>query len=293
MASQVQRAFMPEGTLELQGCQFSFVSKPSHQVSGDYFDVFTPDSDYLGFCIADASGHGMAAALITANMQSAVRIFANQNLSPGEVCRRTNQLLERTTDHGNFLSFFYATIDHRTRRLTYTNAGHEPPILLRCDGSYERLEKGGMPIGIKVDSTYEQAGLTVESGSRLVLYTDGVVELRNRRDEEFGVDRLLRTILKNRKYSPIHELCPQDKKKDKKSSRTNFAHSSVSELNQSNPGRLRPQIQPMDAREDPAGIPSPRLEPASGLPPLTHPSRTGLSAGAQPAHRWSAPGGPG
>lgn len=195
MASEVQRALSPVRSPQFHGYEFSYFARPTRHLSGDYFDFFALDSNNLGLCIADAAGHGISSALVMANLQSAVRIYATGDNPPSQICGRANTLL--SNEDGTFVSFFYATIDHRLGRLRYSNAGHEPPILVRSDGSYETLGEGGLPLGIQRDASYQNADVHVGGGSRLVLYTDGVVELVNRRDEPFGFDRLLTTVLES------------------------------------------------------------------------------------------------
>jgi sigma-B regulation protein RsbU (phosphoserine phosphatase) len=125
------------------------------------------------------------------NLQAAVRAFASDVAEPRELCHQVNRILCGNIAEGRFISFFYAMLDAATGTLTYTNAGHYLPMLVRANAATERLGIGGPVLGVIADAEYEQAQVALGAGDRLVLFTDGLTEARSPNDEEFGEQRLL------------------------------------------------------------------------------------------------------
>jgi sigma-B regulation protein RsbU (phosphoserine phosphatase) len=126
-----------------------------------------------------------------ANLQAAVRTSVTETLSPASVCMNVNRLIARNNRPEQFITFFFALFDNATHTLLCTNAGHNPPMLFRRDGTLVRLDAGGTPLGIFADQEYGQQALVLGSGDRLLLFTDGVTESCNAKGEEFGEDRLI------------------------------------------------------------------------------------------------------
>jgi sigma-B regulation protein RsbU (phosphoserine phosphatase) len=145
--------------------------------------------------IADIAGKGLPAALLMSNLQAAVRAFAQDAASPASINNSVNRLLCRNMASGRFATFCYARIDPAARRIVYSNAGHNPPLLLRGDGSVEKLSDGGMVLGIFPDTQYDQSELPLRPGDRLLFYTDGITEARDPEGEEYGEDRLAAAAL--------------------------------------------------------------------------------------------------
>jgi sigma-B regulation protein RsbU (phosphoserine phosphatase) len=135
------------------------------------------------------------------NLQAAVRGLASLSVAPDLLCRRLNSLIYRNTASDRFITFFYAHLDGPAGRLAYVNAGHNPPFVLRRDGSHERLCEGGTVLGVFDGLEYELGSAQLSPGDRLVLYTDGVTEARNAAVEEFGEARLLRLLEDHRTLS--------------------------------------------------------------------------------------------
>jgi len=158
-----------------------------------------------GLCIADVAGKGLPAALLMSNLQAAVRGLASPSLAPEELCSRLNALLCRNIASDRFVTLFYAQLDGPSRQLRYVSAGHNPPFVVRRDGSHERLRQGGIVLGVFANQTFKSDVTQLQSGDRLVLYTDGVTEACNSDDEEFGEDRLLRVLQENAS-SPAVEI---------------------------------------------------------------------------------------
>ena len=191
-ARAVGQALLPQRIPQLPGFEIAAASQPLHTLSGDYFDVLEPAPNQLAISIADVTGKGVPAALLMSNVQATVRALVAE--SPSHLAAKLNGSLVRNTAPGKFVTFFHARIDVAARRLTYTNAGHCAPILIRADGQGERLEANDAVLGVFPEWTYRQAELPLHAGDRLVLFTDGISEAANLRDEEFDEDRLVELI---------------------------------------------------------------------------------------------------
>ena len=155
----------------------------------------------IAVSIADVVGKGIPAALLMSNLQAAVRAFATATAEPAELCKQVNRILCGHIAEGRFISFFYCLLDTDEGSLTFANAGHYPPVLVRTNGTVERLSAGGPVLGVFPDGVYEQGQVAVQSGDRLVLYTDGITEARDSQDEEFGEQRLIDLVRDNRSCS--------------------------------------------------------------------------------------------
>lgn len=200
-ALRIQRKLLPASLPQVEGLEMAASWQPASGVGGDCFDAIAFGPTRLAVCIADVVGKGIPAALLMSNLQAAVRAFATEAAQPAELCHQVNRILCGHIAEGRFISFFYCVFDAEDGTLTYCNAGHYPPILVREDGEVDRLAAGGAVLGVFPGGTYEQAHVTVRSGDRLVLYTDGITEARNDSDEEFGEGRLVSGVLTNRACS--------------------------------------------------------------------------------------------
>ena len=201
-ARSIQQGLLPKEIPQLPGYEIASAWQSARDVGGDYFDVLPLDADVLGLCIADVAGKGFSAALLMSNLQAAVRGLAAPSLPPDELCLRLNALLHRNMEGDRFVTFFYAHLDGAARRLSYANAGHNPPIVLHRDGSHHRLKEGGGVLGVFSDQTFASGIIHLQPGDRLILFTDGVTEASNTREEEFGEQRLLELLQANRTSTP-------------------------------------------------------------------------------------------
>ncbi len=190
-AREIQQALMPTTLPQIQGCELAAGCQPARMVGGDYFDAIRLGDARAAIAIGDVSGKGMAAALLMSNLQAIVRAFAPSELSPAELCAKANQLIAGNVAPGKYITFFYAVIDAVHMRLDYCNAGHNPPILRRRDGTLEWLRDGGPVLGVIPGAPYAAGTVELRSGDCLVLYTDGITEAFNAADEEFGEERLM------------------------------------------------------------------------------------------------------
>lgn len=175
-ARAIQERLLPRGAPVLVGFEVAGASIPSREIGGDYFDFLVQGEDQLGVAIGDVSGKGMPAALLMSNLQASLH---GQVLHPGSVAgvvQRVNDLLVRSTDPHMFATFFYGLLDTATARFTCTNAGHNPPLLLRRDGRIQELTTGGLLLGMLGDQVYQQDTVTLEPGDVVVMYTDGITD---------------------------------------------------------------------------------------------------------------------
>jgi phosphoserine phosphatase RsbU/P len=152
------------------------------------------DGDRLAICIGDVVGKGITAALLMANLQAAFRAFATADAGPAAVCSRLNAFMCGNVANGKFISFFYCIVDARDRSLAYENAGHCPAQLVRRSGESMALRGDGAVLGVLPEWTYTNNRLQLESGDRLVLFTDGVTEAEDLHGTEFGEERVLRAL---------------------------------------------------------------------------------------------------
>jgi phosphoserine phosphatase RsbU/P len=204
-ARLIQRGLLPTSMPHVPGLDLAFSWQPANGVGGDCFDALLFGTNAVGLSIADVAGKGVPAALLMSNLQAAVRAFAQDGSVPSSVCASVNRLLCRNMVPGRFVTFCYARIDVAAGRITYANAGHNPPLLIRADGSVGYLSPGGTVLGVFVESAYEQGEFPIGSGDRLVFYTDGITEGRNALGDEYGEDRLADAALRLRSL-PAQEM---------------------------------------------------------------------------------------
>jgi sigma-B regulation protein RsbU (phosphoserine phosphatase) len=200
-ARRIQRKLLPASMPELDGWEIASSWQPAAGVGGDCFDAIRFGDTRVAVSIADVVGKGIPAALLMSNLQAAVRAFATDSVRPDELCHQVNRILCGNIAEGRFISFFYCVVDSAIGSLTYANAGHYPPVLVRADGSVERLTAGGPVLGVFADGTYEHGTVQVSSGDRLVLFTDGITEARRADDEEFGEARVIELAVAHRACS--------------------------------------------------------------------------------------------
>jgi sigma-B regulation protein RsbU (phosphoserine phosphatase) len=200
-AKAIQEKLLPREIAQMPGYEVASAWQSARLVGGDYFDILPLDDKTLGLCIADVAGKGMPAALLMSNLQAAVRGLASLSVAPDLLCRRLNSLIYRNTANDRFITFFYAQLDGPARRLSYVNAGHNAPFVLRSNGSHERLRDGGTVLGVFASPDYELGSAQLSPGDRVVLFTDGVTEACNAAGEEFGEPRLLGLLQEQRSLS--------------------------------------------------------------------------------------------
>lgn len=191
IAREIQKGLLPSIIPTIHGIEIAASNISSKQVGGDYYDVLPIDEHRFIIAIGDVSGKGTPAALLMANLQATIRALAPLNLPLSEFTHRVNDLMCNNTGGNKFVTFFWGIIDDRTKVLTYVNAGHNYPLLLHADGSVERLDKGGMILGVMRSTLpYEQGLIQLHRDDLLVLFTDGVSEAMTKDSVEYGEERL-------------------------------------------------------------------------------------------------------
>ena len=205
LARQIQQTFLPESLPELPGWELAARWKPARQVGGDFYDVFELPDNKLGLFIADVSDKGVPAALFMALTRTLVHAAVIETDSPADALRRVNDLLVPDTKQGMFVTAFYAVLDINTNELTFVNAGHNPPLLVRSDCSQEYLTRTGVALGAAENMRYDQKTISMGNGDSLLFYTDGLTESYNIDGEFYGEDQL-ENALKENQCSSANEL---------------------------------------------------------------------------------------
>lgn len=206
LAKSIQQGLLPDSIPEVPGYDISGINVSSQQVGGDYFDVIPLSNHEYVLVIGDVSGKGIPAALLMANLQAALRVIAPLRLPLPEATARINALIHANTGIDKFITMFWGMLDIREHTLEYVNAGHNPPYLLRSDGTMEKLTEGGLILGIMPDAPpYQSACISLHTGDVLVSYTDGVNEAMSGEQQEFGDERFL-VLLQRERSSPATAL---------------------------------------------------------------------------------------
>src|SRR5262245_17667835 len=209
LSQKVQQALLPQAVPDIPGLDVAAFSQPAQIVGGDYFDFCRFRDEAHGLLIADVMGKGMSASMLMASLQSSLRILVPDSRSPAEVLRRINHLFCHNIHLTKFVTLFLAHFDPETFTLTYASAGHNPPLLLR-QGTNGReplswLMPTGPAIGLVEEFQIQEETITLLPGDILLLYTDGVTEAMNLREEEFGTERLA-TFIQHEAHLPAKEM---------------------------------------------------------------------------------------
>ena len=174
----------------------------SLEVGGDYFDVIKLEDGRVALVIADVSGKGAGASLLMSNVQASLRALINIESDLGLLVRRINEILYENTTADKFVTFFVAVLDPISRKLTYCNAGHNPPLRFSETGEVTTLEEGGLIIGMMPGVEYETETIDIVKGDKIVMYTDGITEAEDKEEVEYGEKRLIDHIKRNLQLSP-------------------------------------------------------------------------------------------
>ncbi len=198
LAAVIQMELLPHKAPAIPNYDIAGTSIPAQQVGGDYFDFIPVEENTLAVCLGDVSGKGLGASLLMANLQATLRSQTLIDATPNESIGRSNRLLYRSTDPEKFATLFYGILDFANHSLTYSNAGHENPFLLRRDASSDRLETGGTVLGVVEDFRYEQETVELNAGDLLVVFSDGITEAFDTNEAQFGEKRLAEVIAEHR-----------------------------------------------------------------------------------------------
>jgi sigma-B regulation protein RsbU (phosphoserine phosphatase) len=199
MARRVQTSLIPEETPKIKGWEFAAQWLPAREVSGDFYDFIALENGNLGLFIADVTDKGMPAALFMAFSRSIVRASLHQSKTLAEGIGLANHLICEDSSQTMPVTLFCAELNPKTGELTYVNAGHNPPLYFakKAKGPAE-LTRTGLLLGLDGQAVYQQETITLESGDFVVLYTDGVTDAINSKEEEFGTERLQKVVKASR-----------------------------------------------------------------------------------------------
>jgi sigma-B regulation protein RsbU (phosphoserine phosphatase) len=200
IARDIQRWLLPAKPPQVRGLEIAFAARPANTVAGDFYDVFArPAADsrepHFLLAVGDVAGKSIPAALLMATFQASLKTLSETRCSLSDLVTGMNHYACTNSQSGlRFTTAFLAEFDPTDRSLTYINAGHNQPLLRRSSGAIERLSNGGLPLGMWADKTYEAGNVVLQTGDWLAIFTDGVVEAVNGRDEEYGEQRLLNVL---------------------------------------------------------------------------------------------------
>ena len=196
IARDIQRWLLPPSPPPVPGLTIAFATRPANTVAGDYYDVFArPDGTRFLIAVADVAGKSIPAALLMATFQASLKTLSSTPSSLEELVIAMNRYACSNSQGGlRFTTAFIAEYDPQSRALTYINAGHNTPVLRRKSGAIERLTEGGLPLGIQAEAPYQSGRVVLESEDWLLVFTDGLVEAVNARDEEYGEQRMINLL---------------------------------------------------------------------------------------------------
>lgn len=202
IARGIQMNWLPKKGPDLPGFDIAGRCEPAKEMSGDYFDFVEIDSDTVGFVVGDVSGKGVPAALTVLMIRSSLRMEAENNRPPEYLMTRLNKMLVQDTEPDQFVTLFYGKLSRSRRELTFTNAGHDFPLIYRTKtGEFDQLESTGLLAGMFEKSQYEQKVVSLHSGDILVVYSDGLTDAINTSGEKYRLDRLKQAIIDHQDLS--------------------------------------------------------------------------------------------
>jgi sigma-B regulation protein RsbU (phosphoserine phosphatase) len=210
LAQTVQRTLLPQEVPDFPEMEIAVFSKPAQIVGGDYFDFFRLMNGDYGFVIADVAGHGISAGLHMASIQAMLRSIVSIHESPAGIIKQLHHLFIHNIRFTTFVSIFMASFNPSTRTLTYINAGHNPPILVRKRKNknevVQLLRPTAAAIGLIERANFEEKTIDLENGDVLVMYTDGVIEAISPEHEQFGNHRLIKILKASYRIPPVDAI---------------------------------------------------------------------------------------
>jgi sigma-B regulation protein RsbU (phosphoserine phosphatase) len=203
---EVQVSLLPREIPQIPGWEFVARWLPARQVAGDYYDFIPGQEGKLGIVIADVSDKGMPAALFMTLTRSIIRSSTDLSIPPVEAMSRSNRLICEDSINGMFVTLFYALLDPAHNRMTYVNAGHNPPLFFQTgkrpgQGALSHLDRTGMAMGVLAETPYEQKTLSFNPGDFVVFYTDGITDALNPQGQDFGMENLEGVVLAEREHT--------------------------------------------------------------------------------------------
>jgi phosphoserine phosphatase RsbU/P len=212
IAREIQTWLLPGVPPQIPGLAIAYATRPANTVAGDYYDVFprpgsTNEDNRVVLAVADVAGKSIPAAMLMATFQASLKTLSTAHVALPELASNMNRYACGNSQGGlRFTTAFLAEYDPIRRTVDYINAGHNNPILRRASGQIERLDVGGLPFGILPEAQYQSATVTLAPGDWLIIFTDGVVEAENFRQQEFGEVRLFGAIEAEKSTTPADML---------------------------------------------------------------------------------------
>lgn len=198
VARKIQKTFLPKRDPSISGFDIAGVNIPSEAVGGDYYDFINIVDNQIGIAIGDVSGKGIGAALIMAAFRASLKAEIRNNYAIRTIFKKVNSLLYESIERENYVTAVYGVLDSKNRVFTFSNAGHNPPLLFKDNGEVIELTEGGLGLGMFPDSLYEERPIYISRGDILLFYTDGVTEAQDSDDKEFGTARLKEIVFKSK-----------------------------------------------------------------------------------------------
>jgi len=205
MAKSIQTGLLPDGPPHIAGYDLAAGTRPVWAVGGDYYDFIALDDDRWGLALGDVSGKGVPAAMLMSHLQATLRGQALHDQDCAQCVTNCNRLLFAATEMTRFATLFYCVLDPLDHTLCFCNAGHEHPLILDPAGAVRTLTTGGLPVGLFDDAAYERSGTALLPGEMMVVYSDGVTDMADGRDEFFGTERLT-ALLQDLRTRPAAEV---------------------------------------------------------------------------------------
>lgn len=200
-AAEIQQGFLPANAPSVRGLDVAGHNAPCRTVGGDYYDFFPYGASRIAMVLGDVSGKGMPASLLMMGLQARVQVLIEEPKSLSDVMTRLNRITSANCPSNRFITLFFCILDGDTGELTYCNAGHNPPLIIRHDGTFEELKGGGPVLGILPFIEYQEYKAQLAEGDLLVIYSDGVTEASNPQGEEFETDGLAKAVIPERGQS--------------------------------------------------------------------------------------------
>ena len=197
LATEIQQRFQPSAPPKVDGYEFQGISFSCYEIGGDYYDFIPTHDGKMLIALGDVSGKGTAAALLMSSVHAAIHAQVAAKSPLDEMVSSVNLYLAENTPANRFVTFFVAVLDPLTGKMRYINAGHNPPLVGRVNGDIEQLSSGGLPLGLLPMAEYEVGETHLDKGEAIIIYSDGVSEANNIREEEFGMERLIDVVKRN------------------------------------------------------------------------------------------------
>jgi len=199
MAAQIQKSLLPRNPIEVPGFEMAHFYQPAESVGGDFYDYYQFEEGAFGVCLGDASGHGLPAALLARDVVIGLRMGLNKHIRIVRTIKRLNRVIQRSTYSTNFMSLFIGEFED-SENLFYVNAGHPPPLLF-SGKKVTQLKATGIALGFLPDESWHRSHVTFQPGDVLAIYSDGIIERERGSEEQYGIKRMQRQIIKNCKSS--------------------------------------------------------------------------------------------